>query len=641
MKNLFSITLVCVLTVLFSMGCAQNRKSSNQTDNSYSSVSLTQNGSPTATIIISENASSTEQHAAEEFSLYVQKMSGAKLPILKNRDNIAGAKIYIGTLERWQEFGLPKTAQQQKVRKEGFIARTTSDSLILSGRDPLGTLFSVYDFLENELGCHWLVPGPLGEVIPKKKTIILGEINKVENPAFELRTFHLHRPSRTEDGRLWGVRNRLNGIFRQEFSKEREGVMYLQPELLGGFHSFAQLLPVEKYYKDHPDIFPLIRGKRYRSSRDEGQLCTTNPKTVQFMSEELIKYFENDPDARLCAIGPNDGYRWCRCRNCLSFDKEFGKNRKDKRGRQITSDRVIDFINKVMKNVNARFPDKKAITLAYINFVQPPITFKPSKNVIVLHCHYSPACYSHPINDPNCQKNSEFNAHLNRWLKDAPSPGSMGVFAYTDKSMWLQLMRPITRQMSEDIKHFYEMGMRTYFGHSKASNWDRALPLCYVSARLLWDPTLDTDKLIKEFFELFFEESSLPMSQYYQCFERALTKSGVHINFRPEEEAPPWLTDKLLKQAETCLEQAEEKAESKQVKDRIAAVRSYFDSTKDLALVFYYYAHYKKTGDPSELQRAKKLIPDLIKGYDPGSVEGSRARKLEFLLGILKENANK
>lgn len=41
----------------------------------------------------------------------------------------------------------------------------------------VGTLYGVIDFLEEECGVHWYLPGEIGEVVPIKSTIIISEIS--------------------------------------------------------------------------------------------------------------------------------------------------------------------------------------------------------------------------------------------------------------------------------------------------------------------------------------------------------------------------------------------------------------------------------------------------------------------------------
>ena len=44
----------------------------------------------------------------------------------------------------------------EKLGEEEWVIRTVGDDLILTGGRPRGTMYAVYEFLEDYVGCHWL-----------------------------------------------------------------------------------------------------------------------------------------------------------------------------------------------------------------------------------------------------------------------------------------------------------------------------------------------------------------------------------------------------------------------------------------------------------------------------------------------------
>jgi len=572
---------------------------------------LVEGSQPRATVVLSAQASVTERHAAAELIRYVQRISGAEWPRRTVGEKGAGPRIFVGLTSRWAEFGLADPPPA--LHEEGFVLRTVGDDLLLSGRSERGLLFAVYHFLEQVLGCRWLVPGELGEVVPQRATISVPPLNVVENPAFDLRWFGV---SGQEEGQEWAVRNRLNGLVTPEFAEAHGGMFYFQPGV-AGFHSFFQLLPADEYFQAYPDIFPLLGGERRPYSLRSGQLCTTNPKTEDLMVRVLLDYFTAHPQARLVSISPNDGYGWCECEACRAFDEKYAQGRRTANGQPVTTDRLLDFLNRVLARVHQQFPDKQAVTLSYVNYVEPPSTFRPGPNLTVFQCHYTPACYAHPITDPTCPQNVAFDQHLRRWLEVAPE--SLGLYAYTDKSMWFYLPRPVTRPMAADIRHFQDLGVRGYYAQSNAGEWALNLPLYYVTARLLWNPNLDVDALRADFFEHFFGTAAEPMQAFYRTFEDAVTASGAHFNAHPLAEAPLFLTPEVMEAAATHLAAAEAQAETAAVRARLAAVRAQFDRNMQLWNVIWHYHCYNQTGEVEELRPVKALLPDLIKAWGEGS----------------------
>lgn len=59
----------------------------------------------------------------------------------------------------------------------------------MNERNPnVGTIFGVYDFLENYLGVRWLWSGDLGTYVPRTNTIKISSVNRMEAPALRYRT---------------------------------------------------------------------------------------------------------------------------------------------------------------------------------------------------------------------------------------------------------------------------------------------------------------------------------------------------------------------------------------------------------------------------------------------------------------------
>src|SRR5690606_25775124 len=108
-----------------------------------------------------------EELAAQELQEIVEKISGAKLPIqrVERRQEITGPAIILGqSLARQAGMG----AELDKLEQDGLRIATRGNDLFLSGRHARGTLYAVYELLE-EMGCRWVMPGQFGEIYPELK----------------------------------------------------------------------------------------------------------------------------------------------------------------------------------------------------------------------------------------------------------------------------------------------------------------------------------------------------------------------------------------------------------------------------------------------------------------------------------------
>ncbi len=143
---------------------------------------IVQDGQPKATIVIAKEAPDPVrqklQTAADELQTYLQKISGAKLPIVDDAQNPAGALILVGRSRLTDALGIAIPAGLTPARREeGFVIACRGDRLLLAGNNDgpyHGTEYAVYDFLRS-LGVRWFMPGEFGEVVPQQKTIRVPE----------------------------------------------------------------------------------------------------------------------------------------------------------------------------------------------------------------------------------------------------------------------------------------------------------------------------------------------------------------------------------------------------------------------------------------------------------------------------------
>src|SRR5215471_20081958 len=82
-------------------------------------------------IVIASNAILSERYAAEELQRYLEKISGAKLPITTDAAPLRIGEILLGDNAHVQKSGLDLALD--RLGSEGFIIRTEGQRLILAG----------------------------------------------------------------------------------------------------------------------------------------------------------------------------------------------------------------------------------------------------------------------------------------------------------------------------------------------------------------------------------------------------------------------------------------------------------------------------------------------------------------------------
>lgn len=554
-------------------------------------VTLVRGGRPQATIIVPQAAQPAEQLAAEELQRYIAAVSGALLPIVKEGEAIRGAPVYVGPTK--------KSAASLPQAPEGIAIQAGTSVLVIGGGSPRGTLFAVYRFLEQALGCRWLAYDV--EYVPKKKDIIIAPYKMQSTPAFDMRLFI----GRGVERQAWGLKMGLNGLYDAE-SAARNGNCFYLPQEANSCHAYARIIPADRYYETHPEWFPLINGRRYRSDDGWGQLCVTAPGLADEFARRVLEFFQKDPNLQIMSISPNDGYGWCECPHCLALDKEFNGGRTTKQGllqeRPFMGDRVFWFANQIAERVAKVYPDKRLLVLAYVNYAEPPDTVRPDSNIVPWLCHYAPADYARPIADPASEANAQFNDLLQRWAKLAPR---LLFYSYVSKSMWWRLPRPVWRNFAADLKYLYQLGIRRYYCQSGLTDWALDGPLYYVLAKLMWDPSADPEALAQDWLTHMFGTAAPQMKAYYNAVEEAVRKTGRPYADNPPKQVPGLYDPQALEAAQQHLEAAWQAAPEEAIRQRIAEIQKVFAYGRHMIKAIELGERFRQEMDVALLQQVK------------------------------------
>jgi len=598
------------------------------------STCLVEDGQPRATIVIPADASPTVREAVQELSAYLEKMTGAKLPIVAEGKAVTGARVDVG-LTKAARKRVPKDFVGDDERV--WIEAGPNGATICGGGDR-GTLFGVYRFLET-LGCRWLAPEPENELVPQRKTIALEPLRLDTKPAFSWRLFSSRKP----ESERWGLKLGMNGFYSPETAATNGACVYW-PRSIHGVHAYYQIMPAKRYFDAHPEWNPLLGGKRVPTDVHRNQLCVTAPGLADEFAANVIHAFKEDPGTPLVSVSPNDGSAWCECDACLALDRKLCGGRTTKQGlakeKPFMGDRVFWFANEVADRVARKHPDKKLLVLAYINYAEPPDTIRPRPNVVPFLCHYAPADYSRAINDPASEANSQFNDLLKRWMKITPD---LMIYSYVSKSMWWRLPRPVMHNFAADVKYLHALGVRRYYCQSSLSDWPLDGPLYYVIAKLLWNPSANPDAIAREWVEGMFGPAAPAMTEFYADVETAVRKTGKSYSDNPRTQAAGLYDRASLDRAMVAIERAEKTAAvDETVARRVAEVARTFRYGYWMIEGFEQAAKLEVTGDPACMAAAEAAGRKAL-GYCKVSeaVDYVKRWKMGAQLGVLNSGFGK
>ena len=446
-------------------------------------ITIARDGKTDYRIVRSNRATEPEKFAVEELATFLKRVTGAEFPVVAE-GSLAGdeaSRIYVG----WTQYAARHDIDTSRLGEEEWVIRTIDDCFVLTGGRPRGTMYAVYEFLEDQIGCHWL--DRKTEVIPSKSTLEIGPLNVQAKPWFWQR--QLHSPTGTPDDK-WRFLIR-NKNYRYDFRGRTDffpqGAFSRVSSSRTGIHSFSTFLNGKDWFDSHPEYFSLVNGKRLPalSAAGPGQLCLTNPDVLALTVKKLREFIAEDrAEARSLAlqsraspyhfkdnaalesqateppkvywITQNDVYRaHCECSDCQAIVQREGGE----------SGPLIAFLNAVAEDIEKDYPDVLVGTIAYNLTATPPKQIRPRDNVLIGWCDVYSKCdgirpLSHPLNSRNCEE-------IAGWGKVAPRL-AIGDDYWTALSYYKYFPTPYAMIdcVASDIKLFADQGAESFFAET-------------------------------------------------------------------------------------------------------------------------------------------------------------------------------
>lgn len=529
-------------------------------------------------IILPREATERETLAAEELQKYIKRISGVILPIRHDDEKQSKYRILIGGPRRnKQTKDIISEVEFDRLvpGPEGILIQTYGDyTLLLAGSDKCanecerGTLYAVYEFLEQFLGCSLSAYShpdlKAGEHIPSQNEIDIGEVfyckAQADSP-YRTAIVQYSDSAGEANHRLnlpfldWLSKNRYNRIltWASIYEEYKKNGMLLEAERRGirftvGHHEASKLfLPPdgnayfnEKYYKTHPEYYKLLEdGTRFYLTDHWGQLvfCSRNKDAILQVSENIISWISQNPMVDIVALWPNDGIaEQCSCELCRLYSKV---------------ENYVYFLNEVAKHVSAVCPDVKIDMLVYVDLWECPDNLKIEPCLIVDESTWhSSGLRTVGKSDGGSLTGTMFETNLLKW-RDA---GAQVV--YYDYYMGIYASRQRYIPMADEVQsiweRFSEKGIMGAGTQIECFNlWNHIFNF-YTFGRTAYDHSLSMEDNLERFCRIFgkgaehiktiirlaencldgqvaVEQAGIYLMEHidkevvYQCFEEALS----------------------------------------------------------------------------------------------------------------------
>ncbi len=422
------------------------------------------------------------RESVKDLAMCLEKMSGAKVPIIT--DASAGlaegaVPIYIGS-KAVEVFGPVGKSHPFKQAFRVVVSNKPRDSVGLMGESDLSTSYAIYELLDR-LGCRWFMPSDMGEVIPSMKTIELEEMD-----------------FRSAPSTLYRGHGYLDNAFRR---RNRHGGLYLASG------DALELYITPEQLKAHPEWRATVDGKPV-----ENRLKWSNPAVGNAIAEAILASQARHSTSPTCSISPCDGLGF----DNSPEDKALDAGDWDEASGEVSiTDRLIAFVNPIVKRVNSKYPDLRFGLLSYANYLRPPARENPDPHIVP---HLAPITYSraHPMSDDRVPGNKELRYAIEGWAKIRPE---MAYWFYAWFLAEPVAPNPMLTKWGHDVPYILGKGNCQFWQPETQANFETSMHALYMGGRLAFNSKLKPVDVFRETNEKFYGNAAREMTAYWEYID--------------------------------------------------------------------------------------------------------------------------
>jgi len=489
--------------------------------------------------------------------------------------------IYVGESKATRMMGL---ISYQFQLQESLVL-VTKDSVVLIGRDDpdtgpityekdgvwpgfrlrsvyyrLGTLYAAYDFLETYCGVRWYMVTDVGRVVPKLKTLALSPDRRRFKPWTSLRQIGWGTwgtPGDLGKVDLYGKRRYKRWAPRRELNLHRLR-MRGACEPFGVNHSVHDYS--KRFGKEHPDWF-------VDDNPGPGmQLRYDKPEVIKQVAADAMDYFALPFELRrfgakmthASRLGAGDFFPVMPLDNRHYGEKTNPPLQLERRGRGFGtgtySNYVFTWVNNVAKLVAAKYPGGCISTCAYAGMFEPP-EFDMEPNVAVCVCM------------ADGWREGGYGLEMLHAWRERVSRLYTWEYYYANRRFPIIRPRLVAHYITKQLYPMRVEGMFMEIGDESPVLYHLDY---YVTMRLLYDGRQDVEKILAEYFQLFYGPAAAPMTRFWNMLEEMTAKT------RGAPRSRTWIVaaaDGRLEALENSLAEAERIAKEEPYAARVRLLR--------------------------------------------------------------------
>ncbi len=366
---------------------------------------------------INEAGRKLTKAALADLTNALAKVTGTVPAVYAEGEEPSGAKaaIYLGDTKAARRAG----CTDANLRRGDWRILNVPGRAYVFAKSGMGATYAMSDFVERYLGYWFLTPE--------------GDDPYDYNPELRIPLADV-----TVKPAIYNARIYTANPWYNSFARRRRAPGYPCSEIESGervshqtreCHSSFFYLPPEKYFKDHPEWYSMVNGRRQHAP--VGQICMSNPEARRECLKNLLAFAAKDrvenPAEYPCIYDftqqDNMSYL-CQCPECQKAIAKYTRG-KDPKGHGENynggdAGLQLEFINWIATEARKVYPDIKIRTFAYVSTECPPRpgTIVPADNVRIWWCDlYGESEHHRAITDgPFNHKRAE---QIEEWMKIA------------------------------------------------------------------------------------------------------------------------------------------------------------------------------------------------------------------------------
>lgn len=439
-----------------------------------------------------------------DLNYHFRKMSGVELPLLSgNNKPVENQNAIIINING---------AEGEEYRLKVFGNR-----ILIEAGCPAAAAYGIYELLQR-LGCDWVMPGIIGEVIPVRKNISLEDMDFHSAPDFAVRcpwysgNAAAHTDRERAEYNQWKLRHKLHLI--------REW----HPLVMRGGHVSDVLLRLyNKDFEADPEMLALIRQPDGSLKRQKPQLETTSPKVLEIYEDYIRKMFTKNKwpkDHVVCiGVGPADGGRFSE-----SIESTLASSGRidPMTGRPDFTDLQILLCNQLLEKLSPEFPNLYLGFYLYSTHADFPIRYRPHPKVLIVIADIS---YSrmHSTLEPISKTRTYYKQIIEKWSQLDNLKFFRGYnwnlaeyfLPYSKLKIW-----------GDDLPFYHKIGIKGVYNESNKA-WATLAPGNYLEAALLWNTSCKWPEVLKKYCRSAFGKGGPYLEEYYTMLTERQSQGGM------------------------------------------------------------------------------------------------------------------